>query len=203
MSPADALSFLRSWARHPMRVGAIAPSGIALARLITREVDPRHAPVLELGAGTGVFTQALLERGLAASDLTLVESMPSFARLLAERYPQARVLRMDAARLAGAPLYPEASVGAAVSGLPLLSLSPRSVYAILAGAFRWLRPGACLYQFTYGLRCPVPPAILHRLGLRAVRVGRALRNLPPASVYRLSRRPVRAGEVRRAGSMPS
>ncbi len=36
---------------------------------------------------------------------------------------------------------------------------------------------------------PVPRTILDRLGLKATRVGRALRNLPPASVYRITERP--------------
>jgi phospholipid N-methyltransferase len=44
------------------------------------------------------------------------------------------------------------------------------------------------YQFTYGPRCPLPPALLARLNLQARRVGSALLNLPPAAVYCISRR---------------
>lgn len=110
-------------------------------------------------------------------------------RTLQFRFPQARVLRMDAARLASHKLFAEAEVGAVVSGLPLLSLPPRKVIAILSGAFGYMRNNGSFYQFTYGPRCPVPRAILDRIGLKAVRVGGTIRNLPPASVYRITRRP--------------
>ncbi len=87
-----------------MRVAAVAPSGPVLARLITREIMPDVGPVLELGPGTGVFTRALLARGVPESHLTLIEFGPEFARLLAERFPQARVVSIDAARIVEAGL---------------------------------------------------------------------------------------------------
>src|SRR5215472_17349379 len=81
--------FARAWAAHPQRVGAIAPSSRRLARLITSEISPDSAPVLELGPGTGVFTRALLGRGLREDQLILVECDPRFARLLERDYPDA------------------------------------------------------------------------------------------------------------------
>ncbi|WEX07705.1 methyltransferase domain-containing protein [Chelativorans sp. AA-79] len=187
-TPSDVLPFLRAWLSNPWRVSAIAPSSSALADLITSEIGPKSAPVLELGAGTGVFTRALLKRGLAQEDLTIIELGPDFVTLLRQRFPNARILPVDAARLAQAGLYEGAPVGAVVSGLPLLSMSPRKIMAIVAGAFFYMRPGGSLYQFTYGPRCPVPRPILDRLGLKAVRIGRTMLNVPPASVYRITRR---------------
>lgn len=180
--------FLRSWVSNPLRVGAVAASGETLARLMTREIAADAGPVVELGPGTGVFTRALLARGVAEDDLTLIEYGDEFLPRLQHRFPQARVLQMDACRLRKANIFDEPVVGAAVSGLPLLSMSPRKQTAILAGVFSYLRPGASLYQFTYGPRCPVPRRILDRLGLKAVRVGGTVRNIPPAAVYRISRR---------------
>lgn len=95
---------------------------------------------------------------------------------------------MDAAHLAEADIFEGEPVGAVVSGLPLLSMSPDKIAAIMAGVFTYMRPGGAVYQFTYGPRCPVPRPILDRLGLEAVRIGGTVRNLPPASVYRISRR---------------
>lgn len=184
----DTITFLRSWLQKPRCVGAIAPSSDALARLICSEIDASCAPLLELGPGTGVFTRALLERGIEPSQLTLIEALPEFADLLRQRHPQARVLTHDAAGLARAALYPEACVGAAVSGLPLRAMPIAVIDAIITGVFAWLRPGACLYQFTYGLRCPIPPQILRRQQLRAQAMGRVWRNLPPATVWRITRR---------------
>jgi phosphatidylethanolamine/phosphatidyl-N-methylethanolamine N-methyltransferase len=183
----DFVQFFRSWISNPMQVSAIAPSGERLARLMTGEVDALDEPILELGPGTGVFTRALLARGVRESDLTLIEFGAEFIGKLATRFPQARILQMDAGRIAEAGLFADMPVGAVVSGLPLLSMPPAQISSILAGAFSVLRPGGSFYQFTYGPRCPVPRQILDRLGLKAVRIGGTVRNLPPASVYRISR----------------
>lgn len=185
----DLLSFFTAWMAAPGRVGAIAPSGAALAELITRDITADTGPVLELGPGTGAFTYQLLKRGVRQQDLTLIEYGSDFMRLLQLRFPGARVLWMDAARLASERLYDGAPVGAVVSGLPLLNMSPRKVISIVSGAFSYMRPGAAFYQFTYGMRCPVRRPILDRLGLRATLVDRAIMNVPPAAVYRLTRRP--------------
>ena len=72
-------------------------------------------------------------------------------------------------------------------GLPLLSMPPANVRAILAAAFSAMRPGAALYQFTYGLRCPVDDVLLAELGLVGSKVGSAFANIPPAAVYRIAR----------------
>ena len=140
----DTASFLRAWLADPGRVSAITPSGMALARLVTAEITPATGPVLELGAGTGVFTRALLARGVQERDLTLLEYGVDFARLLGERFPRARVLSMDAARLARKPLYEGAPVGAVVSGLPLLSMSPKQIMAILTWSVRLSPSGRLL-----------------------------------------------------------
>ena len=184
----DLLNFLRSRGSNPEKVGAVMPSGDALAKLITKGIDSSHAPVIELGAGTGVFTRALIARGVDEADLTLIESGPNFLKMLRERFPRAHVVKADAARTAGLELYPPGSVGAVVSGLPLLSMSPRKIMGVLIDAFHYLREDGAFYQFTYGPRCPVPKQIRERLGLEHKRIGRTLRNLPPATVYRITRR---------------
>jgi phospholipid N-methyltransferase len=188
MSVAESLMFLRSWLRNPRRVGAVAPSGPALARRITAEITPASAPVIELGPGTGAFTQALLLRGVPPDRLVLIEADRAFARALEVRFPTLRILAMDAARLGQIePPFGDERAGAVVSGLPLLAIPAPAVDAIVAGAFAQLREGGSFYQFTYGPRCPVPRATLDRLGLVAERNGFAVWNLPPASVYRIRR----------------
>ncbi|NOJ43233.1 class I SAM-dependent methyltransferase [Bradyrhizobium australiense] len=185
----DFFSFFLAWMSAPGRVGAIAPSSPALAELITSEITAGSGPIIELGPGTGAFTYQLLRRGVRQEDLTLVEYGSDFMKLLQVRFPGARVLWMDAARLAAQPLYDGAPVGAVISGLPLLNMSMRKVVSILNGAFSYIRPGGAFYQFTYGMTCPVSPRVLDRLGLKAKLIDRAILNVPPAAVYRLTRRP--------------
>jgi phosphatidylethanolamine/phosphatidyl-N-methylethanolamine N-methyltransferase len=188
MPVADILPFFLAWIRNPLRVAAVAPSGAAVAALMTQDITAQSGPIIELGPGTGPFTYALLDRGLREQDLTLIEYGSDFVRLLQERFPRARVLWMDAAWLDKYKLFEDATVGAVISGLGILTMPPYKVVAILSGAFRYLRPNAAFYQITYGPRCPIPDAILDRLDLKATCVGQTLRNVPPASVYRITRR---------------
>ena len=107
----DVQLFFRSWTCDPLRVGAIAPSGPALAAMMTGEVSAASSPVIELGPGTGVFTRALLERGVAEHDITLVEFGSDFVSLLERRFPQARVLQLDAAKLSPRHFSEQAAAG--------------------------------------------------------------------------------------------
>jgi phosphatidylethanolamine/phosphatidyl-N-methylethanolamine N-methyltransferase len=191
LSHSDVLPFFRALITNPLRVSAIAPSSRALAKAITADVVLDDAPVIELGPGTGIFTRALLAKGVPEERLVLVEADPHLATLLGARFPKARVLNIDAAALAGNPLFAGKAAGAAVSGLPLLSISAANVAAILEGTFAHLRPDGVFYQFTYRPSCPVPRTTLDRLGLAATRSRIVLRNLPPAAVYRITRQ--RAG----------
>lgn len=185
---ADAIRFIRAGLGKPRQIGALLPSGPALARLITSEIGAATGRVIELGPGTGVFTRALIDRGVRERDLILVETNDEFAPLLRRTFPEARLLQCDAARLAASDLGDAEPVRAVISGLPLLNMPLRKVFAIVSAAFGYLEAGGALYQFTYGRGCPIPRPILDRLGLKAVVVGRALRNLPPATVYRITRR---------------
>jgi phosphatidylethanolamine/phosphatidyl-N-methylethanolamine N-methyltransferase len=190
----DTCFFLRTWISDPLRVAAIVPSSRSLANLITSEITIDVAPIVELGAGTGVFTKALLARGIPASALTLVERDAAFARMLAQRFPSAKVTHSEAQELKKIDFGRKARPGAFISGLPLLSMPPRKVISILRFAFANMRIGGNFYQFTYMPYCPVSRAILDRVGLMAQRIGGTFANLPPASVYKLSSRPRTAGD---------
>lgn len=188
MPMSDLAAFLRAWAKDPLGIAAVAPSSPALAKLITAEIHPDMAPVIELGPGTGVFTKALLARGLKQSDLILIEYEADFARLLAARFPQATVLRGDAARVRRhRALLGGGLAGATISGLPILNMSARQQMMIMRGCFDLMRPGGRFYQFTYSPISPIRRPVLDRLGLKARRLSSTLRNLPPAAVYEISR----------------
>lgn len=184
----DLLPFLRAWLSDPLRVAAIAPSGPALARAITAEITAASAPVIELGPGTGVFTKALLDAGVPADRLVAIEYGAEFAALLRRRFPEIRIVEGSAGALRGVELFGPGQAGAVISGLPILSMSPKLVLSILRTMFSELRPGGAMYQFTYGYRCPISDAIMARCGLKGTRISTVLVNAPPASVYRIERR---------------
>ncbi|MGH6869907.1 MAG: class I SAM-dependent methyltransferase [Rhizomicrobium sp.] len=180
---AQHLHFLKGLLARPKNVGAIAPSSPALARAIAREVDPKvDGPVLELGPGTGVVTEALIERGIAPGRITAVEYDPEFAKLVAGRFPGVHVVRGDAfdlARTLGAQGGNGEPFAAIVSGLPLLNHPVERRHALIEGALARLKPGAPYVQFSYGTKPPIAaPA-----GTSVKRAALILMNLPPARVW--------------------
>jgi phospholipid N-methyltransferase len=183
--------FLRSWLEDPFSVGAVAPSGRPLARMMTRELAAGHR-VVELGPGTGTFTRQILVRGVAERDLVLVERCAGFADLLEQRFPAATVLRGDATARQEQLIRYRGTIDFVISGLPLVLFSREQKRRLLREAFRWLAPSGALYQFTYGGRCPVERRQLERCGLEARCVGFIALNMPPAFVYRIARERVLA-----------
>ncbi len=185
----DEVRFFLRWLRRPARLGAVVPSGPALAAALAAEIDT-EAPgaVVELGPGTGRVTAALLEAGVAPDALVAIEREASFCVLLAARFPGARVVRGDARMLER--LLERNQVGtvkAVVSSLPLLNLSERERRAVLSQAAAALEPDGVLVQYTYGLAEPVPSGLRAELGLVGERTHWVLANLPPAAVWRYRR----------------
>lgn len=180
--------FGREWLRGPLSVGAVAPSSARLGNAITQGLTATCGPVIELGPGTGVFTAALLRRGIPAAQVAAIEASESFAAALALRFPQVAVMHCDAARVRHVTPFGLGAADQVICGLPLLSMPPAKVLRIVAGCMRVLKPDGELRLFTYGHRCPIPPAMLTRLGLAAQRRTFVPLNIPPASVYAVFRR---------------
>ena len=182
----DTGSFIRGWVRDPRATGALLPSGRALARLMAAQVSIGEN-VVELGAGTGTVTEAILRRGVRPENLTLIERNAEFTAILRRRFPQSRVVSADALSFAQ-QMEGDATFDCVVSGLPLLLFSADDKARLLEQALRVLGPRGRLLQFTYAGFCPIGRDLRTRFGLRASLVGVAARNLPPAFVYRLERR---------------
>jgi len=67
-SRAGTALFLKRWLRRPFAMGAVIPSGRllaeAMARATVQALEGRPGHVVELGAGTGEVTKALLAAGI-------------------------------------------------------------------------------------------------------------------------------------------
>ncbi|WP_242112172.1 class I SAM-dependent methyltransferase [Luteimonas aquatica] len=178
---------LRQWLRHPRRTAAIMPSGPELAEAMLAELPPGARRVIELGAGTGVFTERLLAHGIAPRDLLSVELNEAMFGRLQRRFPQVRLVRGDArdlAAIAAAQGFADgAKADAVISGLGVLAMPRRLQHDIYAAAFACLREGGRLVQFTYGPQAPLADEVAADLGLEAARGAFVLRNIPPATVY--------------------
>jgi len=171
--------FLKGLISNPRGVSAPTPSSPALARAIAAEVDPtRDGLVVELGPGTGVVTEALLERGVPPERLVAIEQEPCFAELLRKRFPRVQVVRGDALIFESQIPF-DAQVSAVVSGLPLLQLPLHTRRSLLRRALNCQEDcGSAFIQLSYSWRPPVPPEPEMKLSKTVV-----WRNLPPAHVW--------------------
>ena len=179
-SLADNFRFLKALINRPKLVGAVIPSSPALARAMARQIDPAAGPVLEVGPGTGVISEAILERGVTPGRLTLVEYDEELARHLAARFPRVQVIQGDAFDLNRTlRSHGDVPFGAIVSSLPLLNHPMARRLAYMEAVTRRLAPGAPLIQFSYGAHAPVVPPP----GFAVVRTAQVWANIPPAKVW--------------------
>lgn len=189
LKEAQPLLFMLNWLRNPLQMGSVVPSSRALCERVVRLAWPEPGQaVLELGAGTGVISRALLQAGLPPDDLVLVEIEPRMAAHLRVQFPGVRVIEGDARdlpttlgeRFAG-------RIGSVVCGIPLVLL-PKPTQRQFIDTIETVAPGRGFLHYSYCVTSPLPYR-LHELQAR--REAWTPLNFPPASVWRY--RPGRNG----------
>jgi phosphatidylethanolamine/phosphatidyl-N-methylethanolamine N-methyltransferase len=181
-SIANAGLFFRRWLANPLQMGSIVPSSPALCRRLaaqTRYADDEI--VIELGAGTGVISRTLLDAGLPAKRLYVVEIVPDMVDHLRAALPGVNVVQGDARRLPA--LIPEefhGRVGTVVVGIPLVLL-PVPEQRRFIDAIEAVAPGRGFILYSY---CATSPLPYKKHGMTAKREAWTPLNFPPASVWR-------------------
>jgi phosphatidylethanolamine/phosphatidyl-N-methylethanolamine N-methyltransferase len=178
----EELLFFRRWIANPLKVGALLPSAPALARLVARniEIGPDDA-VIEVGAGTGSITKALVSAGIPRERLFVIEIDSDMCTYLRKQFPQVQVIHGDAGRLSEiVPGRWHGKVSTVVSGIPMITLPFEAQQRLIKSWFGITKPGGQMLQYTYSLISPIPEA---KLGLSVRRCGMAFLNVPPASVF--------------------
>jgi phosphatidylethanolamine/phosphatidyl-N-methylethanolamine N-methyltransferase len=143
-------TFLHALLKNPRGIGAFCPSSTYLAHEMVRHVQIKPNEIaLELGPGTGVITQALLNQEYPSQQIIAIEYSDVFAKKLQTRFPQIKVIQGDAVEL-DKLIDPTMQVTYIISSLPLRSLPLETSKAILAQIAKILPPGGRYIQFTYG-----------------------------------------------------
>jgi phospholipid N-methyltransferase len=218
--------FVREAFRDIRNTGSVWPSSPALAKAMTRGLGDLRGTrrVLEVGPGTGPFTERIL-RGLRDGDhFDIVELNETFCADLERRLlvPHRRrkprtVVALHQAPIQEAPL--EGPYDLIVCGLPFNNFSPTLVRSIFRRMMSLLREGGELAYFEYaGVRTIKAPLVGEngRRQLKGIKyVGDSLRrrhrgqrelvlgNIPPAVATHLRKskeapaRRVRKGASRR------
>lgn len=179
-----------------MLTGAVAPSSPRLAEAMTAGIGLERAQrVVELGPGTGVFTEAVFELLRSDADFTAFEINPRLAASLRRRFPG--VVSASAETLT---THVDGPVDVVVSGLPWTAMSAERQSRILDAVTAALSTNGRFTTFAYAHTAWTPPARGFAASLRSrfavvERTRVVWRNLPPAFVYRAAL-PVESGRDR-------
>jgi phosphatidylethanolamine/phosphatidyl-N-methylethanolamine N-methyltransferase len=181
-STANPAMFFRRWLANPLQMGSVVPSSQALcARIVRHTRRTAHEAVLELGAGTGVISRALLASGIPAERLIVVEIVPDMAAHLRRVLPGVMVIEGDARSLPDiVPPQWHSRIGTVVCGIPLVLL-PRDEQRRFIDAIAAVAPHRGFLHFSY---CATSPLPARKHNLTAQREAWTPLNFPPASVWR-------------------
>jgi phosphatidylethanolamine/phosphatidyl-N-methylethanolamine N-methyltransferase len=182
------LRFLGEFVRQPLTVGAFWPSSKSLSRLVVGScaIKPGDT-VVELGPGTGAFTELILDRLRGQSRFLAVELNASNVATLRRRFPRTHIVHDSAQNLT--EHLGRGRADCVISGLAWGNMLPRTQHGIFKAILRSLAPGGQFVAFAYLHAVWFPTSV--RFRRRLLRVFKRVettpivwRNLPPAFVYR-------------------
>jgi len=192
--------FLREFLRHPQQVGSIIPSSHFLERRVVEVAGVSSAhTIVELGAGTGGITRAILCAMSANATLMAVEVNPSFCSLLRRiQADRLIVYRGDALDLRGAvALHGLPAPDVVVSGIPFSTMSRSAGAKILDSTFSVLRPGG--YFVAYQISAHVHALASPLLGRPRIEV--EFLNIPPTRIYCWQKHAAKSSSHMRSSSL--
>ena len=173
--------FFIQWLRSPARVGAVFPSSVFLARKIAHVVHAVDCSgyIVELGAGLGSVTAQLLESGIPAERLIVLERSSLMVGQLRSQFPNLTVIEGDAACLSKYLKDYLGHIGVVVSSLPLRSLSDVERGNIFSELRLVLPEQGAFIQYTYALSAS---RSLYPAAFESCSSSLVWRNIPPAKV---------------------
>lgn len=172
--------FIRETLTNPRAVGAVMPSSKKLARNAAMLIPhDRAGTILELGAGTGSITEAILQYSSPDDSLRVIECSSKLVDHLQTRFPDLHVIHGDAcqtSRLLGNNCMP---IKAIVSGIPLHCLPKDSMKRFGKEIDKVLHKGGLFIQYTYNLwGTPLSPS----MHLKHIYSKKVWWNVPPARI---------------------
>jgi phospholipid N-methyltransferase len=176
----ERVQFLRAFVMHPRQVGAVLPtSQRAVSDMLALAPLEAATLVVELGAGTGSHTQAVLDRLGPQARLIAFEIDPALAQVLRAKVSDPRLQVVAGSAETVVEVLDGARPEVVVSALPFTSLPAGIGKVILQRAAGVLAPGGTLLVLQYS---PLIVPELHRL-FGSVRRRVCLRNVPPAWLF--------------------
>lgn len=172
--------FLWKFILHPQKIGSITPSSMFLTKrmlgnLPWKELDT----IIELGAGTGVFSDYIACNKKKSCQVLLIEQDRKMREVLQVRYPEFYI-GADAEKLPWLLYeYDLAYADCIISALPFALFTPKMQNQIMWGITECLKPGGIFRACQYSLQMK---RILTNC-FREVTIDFEPLNIPPAFVY--------------------
>ena len=187
------LRFFGEFLRQPWTTGSVWPSSRVLSLAVVENcaLCPDEF-VVELGPGTGPFTELVIERINGQGRVVAVEINATNADVLRTRFPSCEVVTDSAEHLTRH--FPRASADCIISGLAWGNMSSRLQDRIFRAVLKTLAPTGRFVGFAYAHARWFPATQRFRNSLeryfdRVEVTPIVWRNLPPAYVYRCYKSP--------------
>lgn len=177
----ERLTFLSKFIKSPGSIGSITPSSNYLtAKMLNKLPWERINTIIELGAGTGVFTKQICEKMKPSSTVIVFEKDSEMRKRLELMYPKC-YFSSDAENISRVLLELKLTeVDCIISGLPFACFPQYIRENILFNIVASLKHEGDFIAFQYSLQMKK----LFSQSFREVRVSLVPLNIPPAFVYR-------------------
>jgi len=184
------LKFFTQFIIHPTKTGAILPSNEKLCGLMTDISDlDKVSSVVELGSGTGVITEKILQKKSEDATFFALEINPLFVEATKRKCPEAVVYQSSAENAAKHLEYHgHSGCDRIISSLPWSTFKGETQEHLLDSIYDALNPGGKFLTYAYVLGIVAPSAWKFRKKLYAkfdnVKTSKTVwSNIPPAFIY--------------------
>ena len=174
-------NFIKQFFKDKKMVGAVAPSTRFLGEKMVANIDfSKDRLFVELGPGTGVFTDIILAKMTPDSKLLVFELNDNFCQRLKKRItdPRAEIIH-DSAEFISKYLPKDTKVDTVISSLPLMVFPEELRLSVVKEASEVIKKNGKYIQFQYSLQSKK----LLEATYKSVSVKFTMKNFPPAFVY--------------------
>jgi phospholipid N-methyltransferase len=186
----DSFAFTKKFLAKYREMGAVVPSSKYLAKAMVAALPPMPDGqyIIELGAGTGVFTRQLLA-DRPSNPIIAIELDHDLCETLRASCPNAIIVEGDASKLAdilAALNIRHDQIGGVLSAIPFISLPKPIGDSIFSAMADVLAPGKPYVQVTYFSPSWRDFSAWKYFDRRSIK--RVWRNVPPAEVMEFIRK---------------